>query len=179
MAETVGVLGTGSWGTAVALVLAERAEHVVLWGRNREAIEQLVAKRENARYLPGVQLPENIEFTNDLDATAKQATTVFSVVPSGATRDTAQKLSQAGLAENATVVSCAKGIELATGKTMGQVLEEELPGRNIAVFSGPNHAEEVARKQATASVIGATNPEVARQLQNLRFVAWLREERGT
>ena len=172
--ERVAVLGGGSWGTALAIVLAENVPEVVLWGRDAEAMADVAERRENRRYLPGRTLPEGVRPTSDLSDVADLGI-LFSVVPSAAVRPLFQQMEADGqIAADAVVVSCTKGIELDTGRTMGAILEEVLPGREIAVLSGPSHAEEVGGCRATALLVGAEEPSTAARLQRLLVTPWLR-----
>ena len=170
----VAVLGSGSWGTALSVVLARNVPRVTLWGRNADLLAEIGKTRENKRYLPGRKLPEEVVATADLGAVS-DAEVAFAVVPSGAVRQLAAELAAAGvLREGAVVVSCAKGIECETGLTMTAVISEELPEQEVAVLSGPNHAEEVVDRLVTAVVVGASDDRVAEKLQGLLGTSWLR-----
>jgi len=172
--EHIAVLGSGSWGTALSLVLGQNAERVTLWGRDQELASQINSAHENPRYLTGVSLPTSVHATTDF-AAAAAAPILFSVVPSGVVRSMMARLAkEENLAADAIIVSCSKGIEMATGKTMCSILREELPGRRVAVLSGPNHAEEVGACLATASVVAADDPQVAAQLQEVLLTPWMR-----
>lgn len=170
----VAVLGSGSWGTALSIVLACNVPRVTLWGRNADLLAEIEETRENKRYLPGRKLPSEVVATADLGAVAG-AEVVLVVVPSRAVRQLAAELAKAGvLREGAVVVSCAKGIECETGLTMTAVISEELPEQEVAVLSGPNHAEEVVDRLVTAVVVGAADDRVAGKLQCLLGTSWMR-----
>jgi glycerol-3-phosphate dehydrogenase (NAD(P)+) len=169
----VAVVGAGSWGTALALVLAERGARVNLWCRNPRQAEAMSATQENAEYLPGVRLPESVSVTTDLAAVAS-GLLVLVVTPSSAVRATAEALAGIGLSGEAIVVSCSKGIEASTGWRMSQILRQQLPAHPVAVLSGPNHAEEVAKCLATASVVGCEDQAVAELLQEAFRLPWFR-----
>ncbi len=162
--KRVAVVGAGSWGTAVACLLAGNVPSVALWARHDSLAEEMNATRENRPYLPGVALPPAIVASSRLaDVAAAEA--VFVAVPSKAFRAVAGELAALPLAPAAPVVSCAKGIESHTGLRMSEVLHEVLPGRSVAVLSGPNHAEEIGRGQPAAAVIACQEQSVALALQ--------------
>ncbi len=164
----VAVLGAGSWGTALAALLAANGHDVRLWGRDAGLIAALRAERENARYLPGIPLPASVLPTDDLSAALTGAEVVVFAVPSGAVRTVAQEAAPA-IGPEALLISAAKGLEAETGLRMSQVLLEALPGAEarIVALSGPNLAVEVARGIPTASVAASTHPEAAQAAQRL------------
>jgi glycerol-3-phosphate dehydrogenase (NAD(P)+) len=169
----VGVVGGGSWGTALALVAAEQSAQVTLWCREADLACQINQQRENPRYLPGVRLPEKISATGDLLALVDHEILLI-VVPSAAMAKMASQLAQSGLLPQRHIISCTKGIELHTGRRMSEVLEQALPDHLISVLSGPNHAEEIARRKPAAAVIGASDEKVAQALQTALSCPWLR-----
>lgn len=164
MFERISVIGAGGWGTALATLLAGSRPHVTLWAHRADHADQLSAARENVDYLPGVPLPDSLHVTNDL-ALAAQADLLVMVVPSRALAGVAAELAEAGVRPEATLVSCTKGIEAGSGRLMTQVLEAMLPGRPVAVLSGPNLAAEIARGVPAAGVIGARDPRLLPALQ--------------
>lgn len=163
--KQIAVVGAGAWGTALAKLWAESGLQVVLWGRDASLIDKIRAGRQNARYLPNVELPSGIRLTNDANALRDAALVVF-VTPSTALRTIAEQM-RLSILPNATVLSCTKGIEHGTGLRMSEILREVLPGRNVAVLSGPNLAAEIARGQPAAAVLGCADTEVAAQFQSL------------
>jgi len=167
------VIGAGSWGTALSLLLASAGRDVTLWSREEDQVREINRTRENAAYLPGIGLPASITATADLADTVRHPL-ILMVTPSGGVRETARKLNAAGLAPGALILSCSKGIETGTGMRMSEIIAEECPGRPIAALSGPNHAEEVARGLATAAVVGAENHQQAVALQHTFQVPWFR-----
>lgn len=168
------VLGAGSWGTALAALLHERGLKVQFWGRDETLMSEIRQTRRNTRYLPGLHLPEGITITSDLGALTPANMIVF-VVPSKGIRDTAQVIAASGLHRQARVaVTCAKGIELHTGKRMSEILAELLPGPQHAVLTGPNHAEEVSQRLATAAVVACADQEIARDVQACFTLPWFR-----
>lgn len=159
----VGVLGSGAWGTALALELNEGGHDVVVWGHNPVHVREINESGANARYLPGISLPAAIEFTSDLQRAVDQATFIVMATPSKALRETAAKLE----GYSGTVVSVTKGIEHNTGLTMGQILQQQAPRARVAVLSGPTFAPEVARRMPSAAVAASANEEAALQTQEL------------
>lgn len=167
-AVTIAVLGAGSWGTALAALLAVNGHDVRLWARDPALAHALRETGENARYLPGIPMPQTIMPTADLEAALTGAEAIVFAVPSGAMRQVAQEAAPY-FAPNALLVSAAKGLEERTGLRMSQTLAQAIPGAEarIVALSGPNLAVEVARGIPTASVAASTNPEAAQATQRL------------
>lgn len=171
--ESVAILGSGSFGTAIAKLLAPDLESVVIVGRDLESIESINRDHRNPHYLSGVDLPEQIRATSNISEAASYPVVIFAV-PTSATRQCAEDLARHGLPNSAVLLSCAKGIEKTTGDRMSQILREVFPENPIAVMSGPNHAEEIASGKATCAVIGSENQEVACALQKLFTKSYFR-----
>lgn len=162
----VGVVGAGSWGTALALVLEKNGHQVTLWSSREEKAAQLRALRENPEKLPGVKLPERIEITSDMETAVRGKEMVILGVPSVHIRSTAAKMASF-CHKGQIVVNVSKGIEENTLKTMTDVISEEIPWAEVAVLSGPSHAEEVSRRIPTTVVAGAKDRHTAEVIQNL------------
>ena len=162
--DNVAILGAGSWGTALALLLHENGLTATVWGHERSHVEEVNVARENRAYLPGVALPPQLRFTSDL-AGIRAADLIIVAIPSKAIREVAAQLATASVRDTAVLLSCTKGLERGRGLRMSEILHEFLPRNALAVLSGPSHAEEVARKMPTAVVIGCANRAVAEQLQ--------------
>ena len=177
--QKIAVLGAGSWGTALAVWLASHGHAVALWGHDPAHIDHLRASGTNDKYLPGVALPSGVTPVAELTATAGADLVLF-VTPSRALREVAGQLRAAGggPALDATLLSCTKGIEYGSGARMTEILAECLPGRAVAVLSGPSHAEEVARQSPAAVVIGCAQEETAGRLQTLFNAGTLRAYTG-
>ncbi len=157
----IAVIGSGAWGTALALVAYENGHTVSLWSRRPEQTARMVKERRNER-LADAELPAGIEYTSDA-ACARGCDTVVVAAPSFAVRETARLLS-AAVGQKTLLVSAAKGIEPGTGKRMSEILSEET-GAPVAVLSGPSHAEEVARGIPTGLVAASATKKNAQTVQ--------------
>ncbi len=164
--SSAAILGTGSFGTALAALLAPAVESALLVGRDPEVAAAINAGHRNPRYLSDIALPSNISASTGL-AGACAAPLVLFCVPTSATRAAAEQLAALGLPADTVLLSCAKGIERNTGERMSQILRSQFPANPVAVLSGPNHAEEIAAGLATCAVIGSTDEVLARRLQEL------------
>lgn len=166
MPRSAAILGTGSFGTALAHLLGRSLEKTVLIGRTPETIAAINRERKNPRYLRETTLPDSVEATTDLAAAAAHPLVLFAV-PTSATRGLAEELAAIGLPEGTAIVSCAKGIERGTGERMSEILQRAFPRNPVAVLSGPNHAEEIGADLATCAVIGCRDEALGRSLQQL------------
>jgi glycerol-3-phosphate dehydrogenase (NAD(P)+) len=163
--QKVAVLGAGSWGTALAVLLARKGYSVKLYGRHRAAVDKLTAERENIKYLPGVKLPDGLLPTADIAASLRGAKLVVMAVPSHAVRALAKEISPY-LDDKAILVNTAKGIEQETYLRLSQVVKEELPNHKFVVLSGPSHAEEVGKDLPTVVVAASDDLVAAEQVQD-------------
>lgn len=162
----VGVMGAGSWGTALALLLHSNGHQVTVWSINEDEVKMLSQEREHKSKLPGVKIPDDMVFTSDMEEGIKDKDFLVLAVPSPFTRSTARNM-KPYVAEGQIIVDVAKGIEEATLMTLSQQIEEEIPQADVAVLSGPSHAEEVGRGLPTAVVIGAKTQKTAEYLQGM------------
>ncbi len=151
--ESIGIIGAGAWGTALALAARRAGRGVVLWARDPALAAEIDAAHENPRYLPGVPLDPDIRATSDL-AEAAACDALLLVPPAQALREIAGQLAP-HLAPARPLVVCSKGIERGSGQLMTEILAEVLPGRAVAVLSGPTFAAEVARGLPTAVTLAA------------------------
>lgn len=161
----ISLLGAGSWGTALGVVLAHNGHDVTIWSAVEAEVEVLSKYREHKDRLPGVILPDNISVTSDLSLACQEKELVVMSVASPYVRSTAKQAANY-LPEDQVMVNVAKGIEENTLLTMSQIMQEELPGRDIAVLSGPSHAEEVSRGIPTTVVVGAKTKKTAMFVQD-------------
>ena len=162
----VGVIGAGSWGTALSVLLHDNGHSVTVWSIDESEVKMLDEKREHLLKLPGVKLPDNMVFTGDLEKAIQGKDFLVLAVPSVYTRSTARSM-KPYVADGQIIVDVAKGIEESTLKTLSQQIEEEIPQADVAVLSGPSHAEEVGRKLPTTCVIGAKTRKTAEYLQSM------------
>lgn len=169
----VGIIGAGSWGTALALLLDENKLPVTLWGHDEKHLAQIAREHANTAYLPGIAVPERIRCTADLDALAG-CDLLLLVTPSKALREVTSRLSTVALREDAVLLSCTKGVERGSGLRMSEIIAESFPKNPVAVLSGPSHAEEVARKMPTAIVLGCRNAAIGQRLQQAFSTAFFR-----
>ena len=162
----IGIIGAGSWGIALSVLLHNNGHTNTVWSALPQEIEQLKACHEHKEKLPGVKLAEDILFTTDLSNAVKEMDILVLAVPSSFTRETAHRM--AGFVENGQIiVNVAKGIEEATLMTLSQVIEDEIPQADVAVLSGPSHAEEVGKGIPTTIVVGASSRATAEKIQNI------------
>lgn len=162
----IGVIGSGSWGTAVSHLLSENGHHLTVWSYLQEETDMFLKNHENTDKLPGVKLPEDMQFTCDLEEAASGKDLLVFVVPSPVVRSTAKNLAPF-VKEGAKIVSLAKGIEVQTLMTMSDIIEENIPQADVAVLSGPSHAEEVGRDLPTTIVTGAHSKKTAEYIRSI------------
>jgi glycerol-3-phosphate dehydrogenase (NAD(P)+) len=164
----IAVLGAGSWGTTLAVLLANKGHEVALWAHRPEFARALEAERENRRYLKGIQFPPSLHAVADLHDAVRGTSMIVMAVPSQSLRQAASALTGVPM-DDKVVVNVSKGIELGSGKRMSEVLLESLPGLDpsrLAVLYGPSHAEEVAREQPTTVVACSSSEATARLVQD-------------
>lgn len=162
----IGVIGAGSWGIALATLLHQNGHQITVWSIVEAEIEMLQKEHEHKDKLPGVKLPEDMEFTTDLAASIEGKDLLVLAVPSPYTRSTANSMAPY-VKEGQIIVNVAKGIEEASLMTLSQIIEEEIPQADVAVLSGPSHAEEVGRGIPTTIVVGSRKKKTAEYLQNV------------
>lgn len=159
-----GVLGAGSWGTALSVLLTDNGHQVTVWSIDENEVKMLNEKREHELKLPGVKLPDSMVITGDMEQAIKGKDFLVLAVPSPFTRSTAKKMAKY-VEEGQIIVDVAKGIEESTLLTLSAQIEQEIPQADVTVLSGPSHAEEVGRKLPTTCVIGAKTRKTAEYLQ--------------
>lgn len=177
----ISILGAGSWGTALAIILHSNGHEVTLWEYKRSYFKTIKRTRENKIYLPKIKIPKEINITNSLKEACENQHIIILAVPSQFIRSILTKVKKYDL-HDATLVSVAKGIEKDTLFTVSQIIKDELPDtedRNIGVLSGPSHAEEVARKIPTAVVAASLELETAKQIQAAFTTSYFRVYHST
>lgn len=167
MKKKVTVLGAGTWGTALAIVLANNGHDVTIWSKFEAETEPLKADRKNIKNLPGAVLPDSVRLTNDLkEAVLDGPDLLVMTVASPYVRETAAAICPF-VKKGTVIVNGAKGIENDTFFTMTQIIEQEIPGCMTAAISGPSHAEEVSRLMPTTVVAAADDKETACYVQDI------------
>lgn len=172
--QKITILGAGSWGTALSMLLAEKYIGVYLWGHNNEHLTRLENDRQNRRYLPDINFPVNLRLVSDLHSAVKDASILVMAVPSHSLRAVFRKC-LSSIKSDCKIVSAIKGIEIGSMQTMVEIMEEEIQSVfkdndhsiECGVLSGPSFAKEVAMKVPTAVTIGFKNISTAREIQKV------------
>ena len=161
----ISVIGSGSWGTAIAVMLATMGHSVILWSYDSTECEELKKHRENKPFLPSIKIPDSVEFTNNIEDCVSVDLIVMAT-PSFAVRATA-KLLAPHISDGQVIVNISKGLEEDSLLTLSQVISSEIPKADVAVMSGPSHAEEVSRSLPTTNVVAAKNMKTAEFVQEI------------
>ena len=169
----IGIIGAGSWGIALAVLLNENGHAVTVWTHSEAGLEKLLSQRELKDKLPGVQISEQIVITNQMEETMKEKALCVMAVPSPCMRETAEKM-KSYTKKGQIVVCVSKGLEEDTLLTLSEVIKQELPMADVAVLCGPSHAEEVAHGLPTALVAGASSRKTAEYIQSVFMNEYLR-----
>ena len=162
----IGVIGAGSWGTALSVLLERKGMEVTVTGRNRDHLKAMKKERENRKYLPGVTLGEGIFFVYTMEEAVKDAEIVMFSVPAQTFRENFSKCLPY-LADDAVIVNVAKGIEQGSLKRLSEIASELKPGVKYAVLSGPSHAEEVGKMLPTTVTVASEDEDVAKKVQEV------------
>ncbi len=174
--EKITVVGAGSWGTALAMVLADNGHEVRLWGHNPKQIDDINEYHTNEKYLPGISLPKGIIGFKSLEDALTNIETIVIAVPTKAIREVLGKIKEFQK-EPLTIVHVSKGIEPDTLLRISEMIEEEMPDnllRDVVVLSGPSHAEEVSRRNITTVTVSSKNIEAAERIQDLFINSYFR-----
>ncbi len=167
--KNIGVIGSGSWGTALANLLSEKGYHIDLWAYEKQVKQDIITHRENKLFLPGIKLPDKITPFNDLKKVVEKNKLILLVVPSHTMRSIAEKIACC-ISGNTVLITASKGIEETTHLTMSAVIKECIPDLtddDIAVLSGPSFAKEVVKKVPTAISVASKNIETAIYVQHV------------
>lgn len=165
----ISVIGAGSWGTTLAILLAHNKHDVKLWEFDKENFQNLITKRENTKFLPNIPLPDNLYPTNHIEEAIQYSDIIINAVPTQFIRNTYKNLDY-NLFKDKLIVNVSKGIEVGTQFRISQIFKDIFPllnNDNLLTLSGPSHAEEVSRKIPTAVVIASTNENNAIKIQEL------------
>ncbi|MBR1990317.1 MAG: NAD(P)H-dependent glycerol-3-phosphate dehydrogenase [Firmicutes bacterium] len=177
--KKIGIIGAGSFGTALAMILANKGHEVTVWARDFIQVNQMIKTRENSHYLPGVKLPETIEFTSELGEAAADKEYLVFAVPAQSFRGVFEKAVQY-FDSSVPVINVAKGIEKGTLMRLSEVAKKIMPEVRYVALSGPSHAEEVAREMPTTVVVAGYDHDLAVDVQNLfnteRFRVYTNED---
>lgn len=161
----ISVIGSGSWGTAVAVMLAANGHRVLLWSHKKQSSDALKQFKENKPYLPGIIIPDNVDFTSDISLCGN-ADLIITAVPSHGIREVSKSLAPY-INDNQLILNISKGLEEGTHYTLSQIIKQEIPNCQVAVMSGPSHAEEVSKGIPTTNVVGAESEDTANYIQDL------------
>ena len=172
----ISVLGAGGWGTTLAILLHYNGHQVTLWEYKRNYVKELIKKRINSVYLPGINIPKEITITHDLEEASFQKNLIVLAVPSQFLRSVVDEISYSEI-KNSILVSVAKGIENKRLMTMSQMLKDihpHLKEEQIGVLSGPSHAEEVSRRIPTAVVAASVDHDTSKSIQAAFMTSYFR-----
>src|SRR3989344_1033591 len=158
--KKIAIIGAGSWGTTLAVLLGEKGFDVKLWARREELANEIEVKRENAQYLPGVKIPKNVIADHSLKDAINGSEIIITTIPSEFLRSAINQIKP--YFNRQIVVSATKGLEHHSCKRMSKVIEDELGNARMVVLSGPNHAEEVSSKMPTASVVASKDKKACK-----------------
>jgi glycerol-3-phosphate dehydrogenase (NAD(P)+) len=176
MSEKIGVIGAGAWGTALAMLLADKGHDVALWMYEQDLAEETARTRENRVYLPGFILPASIAVTSSLEAAVRDRPFILSVVPSHTARTVARHFSP-HLSHDAVIISASKGIEIDTLMPLSEVFKDVLPQKyhkRLCFLSGPSFAKEVAQKMPTAIALASYDPAIGKKAQDVLSNSYFR-----
>lgn len=173
MKKRITLLGGGSWGTALAKLLSENGHEVTVWLRDEEQCRTLREERVNKRYLPNVQIPENIVFSSDINEASKDADMLLIVTPTQIIRGVLRQIDKE-YKKNKIIINASKGIEKGTMCLVSDIVREETDDCIFAALSGPSHAEEVGLSMPTAITVACENKEVAEEIQDAFMSSYFR-----
>ena len=180
----IGVLGAGSWGTTLAILLSNNAHAVTLWSHKDEYVQMMLQQRENTSFLPGIPIPSSIEITGKIQQAVREKEMIVLAVPAQYLRSVLATIRDEDV-RTSMFINVAKGIETTTLQTMSEVIAEVFPQHNstlIATLSGPSHAEEVSENYPTLVVVASSNIEMSKIVQHTfmteRFRVYITDLRG-
>ena len=162
--RNIAIIGSGSWGIALGIHMARLGHNIKVWSYLKEEAD-LINNEKKCKFLPDIVLPENIIATQSFEECIKNTDYIFHVTPSKVVRNTIKQYKE--FVTNQPIIMCSKGFETNTLNTLNQIVEEELPNNKIAVFSGPSHAEEVAKEVPTAMVLASKDNELLEDLHEV------------
>ena len=169
----IAIIGSGSWGVALAIHLAKMGHKIKMWSYSQEEAE-LINKEKKCKFLPKAEIPENIECTNSFEETIKGADLILQVTPSKFTRDIVKQYKQYVDVKNQPIIVCSKGIEKETTMTLDEVVLDEIPEAKIGALSGPSHAEEVSIAIPTVLVVASKDENLNKLVQDIFMNKYMR-----
>lgn len=172
--KRIAVLGAGSWGTTLAILLTKKGHEVSLWEYLKEQAERLNRERENRQFLPGVPIPKEIFISSNLGEVVKEKEFILIVVPSQVLRKVVEKLSKVKISHKTILISATKGLEVGTNLRMSEIIKSYFPENRVVVLSGPSHAEEVSREISTAIVASTPTFKLAQEIQEVFTTPYFR-----
>lgn len=161
----ISIIGSGSWGTAIAVILSNNGHNVLLWSRNSQTTESLKDTYKNSKYLPDVKIPLSVSFTSDISQCA-DADIIVVATPSHTVRSVSRQLAP-HIKKGQIILSISKGFDEDNFNRLSQVIKSETPGSVVAAMSGPSHAEEVCLNLPTTNVVACEDIEIAKYIQNI------------
>jgi len=164
--DKIAILGSGSWGTALGKLLAEKGNNVFIWGRNIDVIGDININKVNSKYLKDIILPENLKATSNIEEALEGASIVILAVTSQSNRETLDKIKEF-IDDSTIIVNVSKGLEIGTNKRASEIVQEILPNNRFVALSGPSHAEEVAVNMPTTIVSASKSSEAMIKVQEL------------
>ena len=162
----VSIIGSGGWGTAIAILLANNGHSVTLWSYFEEESKNLARELENKAFLPGAKIPDTVKFTSKLSECCEGCDLIITAVPSHTMRTTAKNLSPF-IKDGQLILNISKGFDEENLMRLSEVIKSEIPNSNVAVMSGPSHAEEVGRGIPTTNVVAHSDVKVAEKIQDI------------
>ena len=162
--KNIAVIGSGSWGVALAIHMAKLGHNIKVWSFAKEEAD-LINNERKCKFLPEAIIPDNIVCTQSFEECVKDSDYIFHVTPSAVVRNTVKQYKE--FVKNQPIIMCSKGFEKDTLNTLDEILAEELPTNPVAVFSGPSHAEEVSKEVPTAMVLASKNNKLLGELQEM------------
>lgn len=174
MKKKVAVLGAGSWGTTLSILLSKKSLEVKLWAKDENKALSLRKERENKYYLPGIKIPQNIFISSSIEEVIKDADIIVIAVPTHVVREITRRAFSNINRSDIIIVNASKGIENNTLNRMSEVIFKETGNENIVVLSGPSHAEEVSLEIPTAIVAASNKLNIAKEVQELFFTSYFR-----
>lgn len=173
MSKKVCVMGAGSWGLALALVLHDNKHEVTIWCYQEEEKNAIIQDGENKRCLPGIKIPEDIKLTTSIEEAVEDKDVVVIAIPSAFMRENVQNMAHF-IKDDQIIVNVSKGLEYSTLYRLSEVIQSELPNNHIVVLSGPSHAEEVSRKIPTTVTVASKSRKAAHEVQSLFMADYFR-----